>query len=126
MYFIQMIQKLISNIMFFERILNLIWIVFKHDLNSKFGNRPSFFGREIMMKSKPMEQKVGLSSSSVFKGLILVTLTFSTSLTILMMRVSRKATEGNPEKAYLPSTVVFITECVKFVLSMATLFYFDG
>lgn len=61
----------------------------------------------------------------LLKGIILTTLTITTSLTVLLMRLSRIQAESD-ENLYLPSTVVFLTECHKFILCIISLIVVKG
>ena len=63
-------------------------------------------------------------SGGLFRLLILSTLTLTTSTTVILLRISRVREEG--ENAYLASTVVFITECVKLGLCLGALFVSKG
>ncbi len=67
-----------------------------------------------------------LSALSAFRAAILVTLTFSTSTTVLLMRYSKIEAERQGETGYLSSSVVFVTECVKVVVCMAALLLSQG
>ncbi len=55
-----------------------------------------------------------LATRRWFRGAILVTLSLTTSTTVLLLRLSRL----EKDVLYLPSTVVFLTECVKVVLCL--------
>ncbi len=63
------------------------------------------------------------AGTPAFRTMILVTLTFTTSTTVLLLRTSRREGAGEGERSkYLPSTVVFLTECVKVAICTAALF----
>jgi hypothetical protein len=69
-----------------------------------------------------------LAQTRLFKAIILTTLTGTTSATVLLLRLSRlpPSSDAPDQRTYLPSTVVFLTEVVKVVLCLLSVFVTHG
>eukprot|EP00094_Tigriopus_californicus_P006371 TCALIF_06135-PA protein Name:"Similar to Slc35a3 UDP-N-acetylglucosamine transporter (Rattus norvegicus)" AED:0.10 eAED:0.10 QI:1/1/0.83/1/0.6/0.66/6/63/359 len=66
-----------------------------------------------------------VSHSSVFKYLLLLTLTLNTSFTVLLLRAS-KFSVGNDGRIYQSSTAIFMAEAVKFLTCFSVLTWKEG
>ena len=61
--------------------------------------------------------------SKYLRAVVLVVLVLQTSLTVIFLRYSRTHDQGEP---YTPTTVVFLTECLKYSLCLGLLALSQG
>jgi len=65
-----------------------------------------------------LARSLRLMMSKYLRTLVLVVLVLQTSMTVLFLRYSRTHSKGQP---FIPTTVVFMTECLKYVLCLLIL-----